>query len=145
MTTITIELVGLDRVQSGFTRIETGLTRLKPLFEEFGKEFYLEEKTLFDLAPWKPLSPAYAEQKRKKYGDKPILRATDRLYLSLTEQGTEGNVHRVGDQEAEFGSMVPYGVFHRPTRDPMAEPDEDRYAMIAGQYVAEIVKEAGFN
>lgn len=145
MTTVHVEIIGLDRTLTGFQRLEGALTKLKPLWERFGEEFYSEEKTLFDLAPWKPLTPAYAEWKRRKYGDKPILRATDALWNSLTEQGAEGNVHRVRDEGAEFGSAVPYGVFHRESRPPLAEPDEDKYSTIAGQYVAEMIGAAGFN
>lgn len=141
-TTIRMELVGVDQAQSRLIRVEGGLTRLRPLFELFGKERYLEQKSLFDLAPWKPLSPEYAERKRKDVGDKGILRYSDRLFLSLTQQGSEGNIHRVDDNSAEFGSNVPYGIFHRETRDPMAEPDVDRYMTIAGQYVLEVVREA---
>jgi hypothetical protein len=145
MTTIRTEFVGVDRAQSNLIQVEGRLTRLKPLFEEFGSEFYAQEKSLFDLAPWKPLSPAYAERKRREVGDKPILRYSDRLFLSLTQQGSEGNVHRVGDGNAEFGSTVSYGIFHRDTRDPMAEPDIDRYETIAGQFLDEVVRDAWVN
>jgi hypothetical protein len=145
MTTVTMELVGVDRAQANLVKIESELTRLRPLFQEFGKEFYTEEKSLFDLAPWKPLTPDYAERKRRAVGDKPILRYSDRLFLSLTKEGSEGNVHHVSDNDAEFGSAVPYGIFHRDTRDPMAEPNEERYATIAGEYVVQVVRDAGFN
>ena len=145
MITITSEIVGVDRVRSNLVEIEGRLTRLRPLFQEFGQEFYAQEKSLFDLAPWKPLSPAYAERKRRAVGDKGILRYTDRLYLSLTKQGSEGNVHRVSDNNAEFGSVVSYGIFHRDTRDPMAEPDIDRYATVAGEYAADVVREEWVN
>ena len=145
MTTTTIEVMGLEGTIAAFLRLEDKLTKLKPLWEVFGKEFYSEEKSLFAEAPWKPLSPAYAKRKQQKYGDKGILRATDRLYNSLTEQGVEGNVHRVRDDGAEFGSSVPYGIFHKETRDPIAEPDEERYGTLAGEYVMEMIREAGFS
>jgi hypothetical protein len=67
------------------------------------------------------------------------------LYNSLTQRGSEGNVHSVRDDGADFGSVVPYGVFHVPTRNPLVEPDEDRYDAIAGEYVEEAIKQAGFS
>lgn len=130
---------------TAFLRLEDKLTRLRPLLEIFGEEFYAEEGRLFARQPWKPLSAAYAKRKQEKFGDKPILRATDTLYRSLTEKGAAGNIHRVTDSEADYGSVVPYGVFHVDTRNPMAEPDEERYGTLAGEYVTEMVKEAGFN
>lgn len=145
MTTIRIEIVGLDRALSGFGQLDEKLTKLKPLMQRFAKEFYSEEKSLFDAAPWKPLSPAYAERKRKKYGDKPILRATDRLWRSLTEEGTEGNIHRIRDDGADLGSGVPYGIFHQYSRPPIAEPDEGKYTSLAEEYVREMIKQSGFN
>lgn len=140
----TIEIIGVPGSLTAFLKLEEKMTRLKPLLEIFGGEFYREEKGLFAQQPWKPLSPEYAKRKAEKYGDKPILRATDTLWRSLTEKGTAGNVHRVTDDGAEFGSAVPYGVFHVETRNPMAEPDEERYATLAGEYATKMAREAGF-
>lgn len=145
MITYSIEIIGLDRALSSAGRLVERLSSFRRLWDRFAKEFYAQEKSLFDRAPWKPLSPAYAERKRRKFGDKPILQATSTLFRSLTQQGAEGNVHRVDDNSLEIGSAVPYGIFHVPTRDPLPDPDEDRYVTIAGQYVSEIVREAGFN
>jgi len=142
--TITIELVGLDKSLAGFQRLEA--TRFKPLMERFGQEFYSQEQSLFDRAPWTPLKPETEVRKAKMYGGPSrILIATGTLFRSLTKQGAEGNVHRVSDDGAEFGSAVSYGIFHVDTRNPIAEPDEEKYTTIAGEYVAEMVKEAGFN
>lgn len=145
MNTITIELLGLQTALNAFSALEARTTSLRPLWEKFADEFYIQERQLFDAAPWKPLTPAYAERKRRIFGDKPILRATDTLFHSLTQKGAEGSIYRVLDQEVEFGSSVPYGIFHVPTRNPLAEPDEDRYLTIAGEYLVEAVRESGFN
>lgn len=145
MTVIHTQVIGLEKLLSGFTTFERGLTRLRGLFEKFGQEFYSQETKLFALAPWKPLTPAYAKRKRAQYGDKPILRATDRLWRSLTQKASDGNVHRISDDSAEFGSAVPYGVFHHESRPPLAEPDEERYATIAGEYAAQLAEQAGFS
>lgn len=147
MTTITIELVGLEKSIAGFQNLESRLTRLKPLMEIFGREFYAEETALFDRAPWTPLKPETEARKAKLYGGPSrILIATGTLFRSLTQQGAEGNVHRVSDDGAEFGSSVSYGIFHVPTRNPIVDPpDEERYSTLAGEYVAEMVKDSGFN
>lgn len=146
MTTITIEVVGVEKALAGFTRLESSLTRLRPLMEIFGREFYAQETTLFETAPWTPLKPETEARKAKLYGGPSrILIATGTLFRSLTKQGADGNIHRVDDDGAEFGSDVPYGIFHVPTRNPMVEPDKERYATLAGEYAAEMVKDAGFN
>jgi hypothetical protein len=138
-------LEGVDRVLLRFDRIERGLSDLSPFWEKFGEQRHTEEKQLFDAAPWPALTPAYAERKRKIFGDKPILRATDTLFKSLTEKGSPGNVHRVSSLTAEFGSAVSYGVFHIPKRDPRAEPNMDRYQTLAEEQLNEMIREAGFN
>lgn len=140
-----IEIDGIDRALSGLEKLEQGLSDLSPLFEKFGEQRYAEEKQLFDAAPWPPLSPAYAERKRQLFGDKPILRATDTLFNSLTQKGASGNVHEVSNFAAAFGSVVPYGVFHIPKRDPRAEPNVAMYETIAGLHLQEMLTEAGFN
>lgn len=142
---ITYTIDGMDKVLTGLGRIERGLDDLSPFFNKFADERYGEEKRLFDAAPWPPLSPAYAERKRQLFGDKPILRATDTLFKSLTQKGSVGNVHKVEKFMAEFGSIVPYGVFHIPKRDPRAEPNMDRYQTIASEQLDEMLKGAGFN
>lgn len=141
----------LDKVSGSLGSVEKSLDSLKPLWEQFGKEFYAEETALFDAQPWAPLSPAYAKQKAELVGSKPILRFTDHLFQSFTRQGAESNVHRVNDLDAEFGSSDPKAMFHffgtsrMPSRPPLAEPNEERYATIAGEYVGELMKSAGFN
>jgi phage gpG-like protein len=141
---ITIELTGLSELLAGVQKLESNLTRLKPLMEQFGQEFHSEEQSLFDRAPWTPLKlETIARKTQLGYADPSrILVATGRLLGSLTQQGAEGNVHRVSDDGAEFGSTVSYGIFHVPTRNPMVEPDEERYSTIAGEYAVEMVKEA---
>lgn len=146
-----IETVNLSQVDAKFAALDRGIETLKPLWERFGKEFYSQETALFEAQPWAPLSPAYAAKKQETYGDKTILRATDALFRSLTEQGATGNIHRVNDLDAEFGSsdfkaMLHFkGTSRMPARDPLAEPNVDRYETIAGSYVEEIVRNAGFN
>jgi hypothetical protein len=151
MSAQNVEFVGLDRVFAGFSRIEKRLVSLKPLWERFGREFYRQETAWFASEPWTPLSPEYAERKRKEFGSKPLLRATDALFKSLTQEGAEGNIHQVNDLGAQFGSndfkakLHSTGTSRMPAREPLAEPDVNRYETIAGQYINEMMSEAGFH
>jgi hypothetical protein len=142
---ISITFEGIEQLFSGLNRIDGLLDDLSPFFEKFADERYEEERRLFDSAPWPALSPVYAARKRQIFGDKPILRATDTLFRSLTEKGAPGNVHRIERQFAEVSSAVSYGVFHIPERDPRAEPNVDRYELIAAEQLEEMLKAAGFN
>lgn len=144
MITISIATQGFPQTNANLVKLEGRLSSLKPLWEKLGDEFYKEEKAWFAAEPWKPLSPAYAKRKRAKFGDKPILRATDTLFHSLTEQGAEGNIHRVDDLGAEFGSRVPYGIFHQESRPPLAEPNVGNYRTIAAEYAVDAVRSSGF-
>lgn len=146
-----VEIVNLPQILAGLGDIEQGLGSMKPLWERFGDEFYAQETSWFDAEPWTPLSPAYAERKRRAVGNKGILRFTDALFQSLTQEGATGNIHRINDLDAEFGSSDPKAMFHflgtsrMPARDPQAEPNVDRYDTIAGEYLDQIVRDAGFN
>lgn len=140
-----VEIVNLPHINARFDRIDRGLESLTPMWERFGREFYAQETNLFDRAPWAALSPAYAKKKREQFGDKPILRATDALFQSFTQQGAAGNVHEIRPLSAAFGSRDFKAAIHRagtsimPARDPLAEPDVDKYQTIAGEYLAELV------
>lgn len=139
------QLAGLDRVLSGLVRIDNALSSLRPLFELFGKEFYLQETAWFASEPWVGLSLAYAARKQREFGGKPILRATDVLFKSLTEQGAAGNIHQVSDLSAEFGTSDFKASLHRtgtsrmPARDPFAPLDISKYEAIAGNYLMQVV------
>lgn len=151
MIPIAWEFVGIGKLQTGLNTVEKKLDSLAPLWEKFGKEFYTEEIQLFDAQPWAPLSPAYAARKQRLFGSKPILRATDALFDSLTKQGATGNIHRISAKEAEFGSSDFKAMLHHvgagrlPVRSPLAEPNVEEYATIAGEYMTDVLKSAGFN
>ena len=148
---VSYEWSNLGSVLAGFNRIERGLESLKPLWGEFQEQFQKDERDLFAAAPWPPLSERYAEQKRRQFGNKPLLRATDALFESLTEAGAEGSVRRIDDLQAEFGTSVEYAPFHQlgtsrmPARPPLIEPEEKTYSTIAGRYMESLIESAGFN
>lgn len=141
-----VEILGLERLNVGLDRIERGITHLRPFWKLCGKEFRGQEGKLFERAPWKPLKRETEIRKAKKHGGPSrILVATGRLLRSLTVEGHADAVERISDDEAEFGTAVPYSVFHEKTRNPVGEPDEDRYNTLAGEYVGRVAREAGFS
>lgn len=151
MIPVITEFSGMAQMQAGLGSIDSRLNSLRPLWERFGQEFYEEERQLFESEPWTPLSPAYALRKQKIFGSKSILRATDALFNSLTKQGATGNIHRITDDEAQFGSSDFKAMLHHtgagrlPRRSPFAKPNAERYANIASEYMLEVLSSAGFN
>jgi phage gpG-like protein len=61
---------------------------------------------------WAELSPAYAERKLKRFGPVPILQATGRLLASFSEGGAD-HIDRQAELNFEWGSSVPYAVYHQ--------------------------------
>lgn len=146
-----IEIVNLPQVEAQFAFLEKELESLKPLWENFSPEFSQQETEHFAAEPWTPLSPTYVRRKQQIFGSKPILRATDHLFASFTEENAADAVRRMEDDSAEFGSsdfkaMLHFaGTSRMPARDPLAEPNIDRYDTIAAEYLDDIVRNAGFN
>lgn len=58
---------------------------------------------------WEPLSEAYARRKSRKFPGEPILRATHRLFLSLTTTGSEGSIHEITKDRLVIGSALMVG------------------------------------
>ena len=61
----------------------------------------------FSSNRWTPLSARYAEEKRKKYGSRPILVASGRLIESYHRGGT------VSGNTLFYGSDVAYAKYHQ--------------------------------
>jgi phage gpG-like protein len=81
--------------------------------------------------PWPPLSPRYAAWKALHYPGRPMMVLSGRLKASLTGRSSD-SIRRVGQKEFEFGTAVPYGVFHHfgtskmPQRRVVALTDDDQ-------------------
>lgn len=113
---------------------------MTPLFESWRELLYQQTADVFanEGMPthWLPLSQKYAAWKRKHYGEKPIMRMTDRLYASLTG-GPEG-VFAAHPQTLEYGTMVPYFEVHQegwegvPQRQMLVLLDSTLQTMQAG-------------
>lgn len=150
MTGYQVEFIGAAEVDRGLANLDRRLSVLRPMYETFAEEFYKEEEELFATEPWEPLSDAYAISKAEQFGGKPLLRATDALYKSLTQPNAPGSIYIVDDTDAVFGSSDPKAILHQtgtrnmPARPPRAEPKMDTYRTLAGEYLVESLNESGF-
>lgn len=90
------------------------------MLADFGYVFDLIEKDYYDTVrkvfefegavdgrrKWAPLSPSYAEEKRKRYPGKKILERTGRLKRSYLQKGAEGNVYERTKTTLKLGSNL---------------------------------------
>jgi phage gpG-like protein len=65
---------------------------------------------------WKPLARSTLERKERLGLDHRILRATGRLFESLTQQAAPDHIERLSGDSLVFGSAVPYGIYHQSSR-----------------------------
>lgn len=101
---------------------KAGKVDLRPILKQIGVSYRKDVKAVFDHEQprdvglrWKALSPKYAKRKEKKFPGKTILRASDRLYNSMISANAPDSVNEIGKVSAEFGTSVPYAVFHDDT------------------------------
>lgn len=84
---------------------------------------------------WQPLSVAYAKRKAVKFPGQPILRATDGMFKSLTEDGAANAVADVGTQSLTYGTRDTKASYHQrgnrrlPRRKILAVTDADKRAI----------------
>lgn len=116
------EVLGEQQIVRGLTRFIGGVTNLEPAFVDIGQDVREIEDQQFAAEGngWAPLTPAYATRKRRRWGDKPILRASDRMYNSIIDQDAEGNVTVINAMDAAYGTSIFYARFHQTGTDRMA-------------------------
>lgn len=137
-----------------FQRIDLGigaLQDLSPAFEEVDKIFRKMERAHFSSQgsrsgqAWAQLSERYKAAKARRFGGKPILRRTDRLYNSLVNEGGE-HIKNISKMRGEYGTRVPYGIHHyfgtgtMPARPPIPEVTSEDMAMIAEVFLGHVLK-----
>lgn len=156
MLAISIETRGREQLQAAFVQLEKTFSNLEPVLEKIGPEFFEQVRHKFEVAGpgWAKLSPTTEARKARLYGGPTqILRATDRLYESFRPAGSE-SIERVGPLSGEWGSSVPYGVFHDsdeargrlPRRQiiEVTEENEVRFVHIMVDSLTEQIKSLGF-
>lgn len=150
MIAIGVVHVGANELQLACSRAETVVRDLRPEFELIGDQLFLTVRKTIDRQGYTPLTPEYAVQKLKKFGSKPILRASDAMYNSFS-RGNANSVVRVRPLSAEYGSADPLALFHNegagrlPKRVVMdiTGEDEVRFARVAADSLKERLNAAG--
>lgn len=108
---------GAQDFQLALVGAEKVLSDWRPAFQKLAPQSAIMIHTVFEQEGpgWLELKPSTLKEKEKHFPGKTILRRTDRLYHSF-EEGAADNVTRLEELTAEFGSAVPYGIYHQETR-----------------------------
>jgi phage gpG-like protein len=110
----------VPRTQRNLTLYGQELSNWPMLWGEVSLALCEAEKEWFESegdGTWKPLSPAYAARKAHLFPGKPLLRATDTLYESLTEPSEAGSLN--SPNQMVFGSDDPVAEYHYKGTDRM--------------------------
>lgn len=116
---IDIKIEGYTELHRGLAGIDIAVNDLRPAWEQISKDFWEEQKGIFDAEgafagrnKWTELSEKYRQWKEIKYPGKPILQRTGKLYASLTGKN-EGSIFNMEPLEMSIGSNVAYGIYHQ--------------------------------
>lgn len=129
---IIIRREGFENMVLNLQGIVRRSQNLAPVFQRFQPVWFDAIAQAFedggDPVPWPELSPAYAGWKEHHYPGQPIMRRSDELYESLTNM-TADTVWHAGPRSLEFGTRVPYFVYHQegigvPQRQTLTLPSE---------------------
>lgn len=113
----TLETLGDTQVQRTFLRFGERALESKELFQQAIKDLMLIERVQFltegqhGSGGWAALKPATIAAKRRKGQPEWILRATEALFKSLTEEGAPGNIHEAFSNFMRFGTSLKQGRF----------------------------------
>lgn len=119
---------GLDRA----VKEAVDMTRVE---KELGEHFHEAEREQFDTrgsrggTPWQGLTEAYAARKARTAPGQQVMRESDRLYQSLTDD-TPDSIREVSQDSITFGTTVPYAGTQNDERALMSltDGDVDAYA-----------------
>lgn len=114
-----IRVVGLNDVSLRLKQTQEKFTDYRSFFENtvvpaiFARfdEIFEAQGGVEGFARWAPLAARTLAEKRRKGHRLEILRATDRLYTSYTQRGSDNRIV-VTAASLSFTSLVDYGRFH---------------------------------
>ena len=119
MVPISIQAVNIDAFTlqfSGLARAVGDLTSVWPYasqaLEAITAAQFDSEGSRGAHGEWAPLTPEYEKEKRKRWGDKPILEASGRLKTSFEDGGGE-HVDEATPTDLTWGSETPYAIYHQ--------------------------------
>lgn len=142
-----LEVDGAKEIAFAVSRFSDAIQDYRPAWEETADYLGQVTERRFDQhgPGWAPLSPAYAAWKSANYPGRGILVRTGRMRASM------GDVQRISPMSLEWGTSVPYAVFHQrgtrkmPQRKVIQlEPDDARYIhRVMQRYIAKKARELG--
>lgn len=116
---VIFSVTGLDEMHIEMENYVKRSSNLSRPFQVFQKYWFDSIAEVFDAGgdpvPWPELSPAYAAWKEANWPGRPIMRRSDELYDSLTNQ-TSNTIWHVGPRSIEFGTRVPHFIYHQEGR-----------------------------
>jgi phage gpG-like protein len=145
------EVFGQKQLVRELSRFSELAGDASPAFEEIidmmradiGEQFATEGQTM--SGGWAPLKPVTIERKEAEGLHTEIMRATDRLMQSLTDDRGSDQVHEVTPIGFDFGSTVEYGKYHmgpakdgsRPARPPVdfTEAQKQKYIKVLQEWL----------
>jgi len=89
---------------------------LRVAFTIIAKDWRKSNKAQFTLkngGQYPPLSQRYAETKKLKYGNEPILVRTGRLRDSVSGTLNDDSIQVISGDGLIMGTRVPYGIYHQ--------------------------------
>ncbi|HEX7334231.1 MAG TPA: hypothetical protein VF290_22185 [Pyrinomonadaceae bacterium] len=153
MSVIVITIEGKDALLIGLNQSVHRVRNWQPIFEKIEEAALGYFRGRFENAGpgWPPLATSTEAQKaRLGFGPSRILIRSGALYGSFVK-GATANISRIGPQAAEFGSSIPYGVYHQegagvPERTiiEVTVDQEERYEEIALNELTEAATSLGF-
>ncbi len=115
---ITYKVDGMEDVRTSLDRFDLGERDFNPLWNSLAGSFAHYMRRQFSTfgaemgEPWqRDQSARYLEAKEAVYPGKPLMRASDELYNSLTRRPF--GVERFGKHEMEVGTDVYHGKIHQ--------------------------------
>lgn len=126
----------LNDVNFKLTDLRPAWSRIEKILEHEVTETFISSGAHIEM-PWAPLSSAYLKQKYRRCGvrSNKILICTGRLAGSLTESNHPGHISRKEKLLFEFGSNVPYGIYHQTGTKKMPQR---KFLAITGKTLTEI-------
>ena len=104
------EVFGEPQVHFMFLDMKNRASNFGPAFEGIAKDYYEGETSTFAAEgafegkpSWAPLSAKYAERKRMRWGDKPILEASGALKAAATNRAGRGSIFRMSALSLAMG------------------------------------------
>jgi phage gpG-like protein len=136
-----ISVMGEDIVSRRLLRFEHSLLDASLAYRKiatmlnFAAERQFATEGTYGGERWAPLAASTIATKQRKGMPDKILVATGKLQHSLTGHG-DGHIERITPLMLEWGSSVPYGVFHMkgtsrmPARPPVKLPETLKVAIM---------------